>query len=52
MVHFKEVLHPRPIFVTDMHFSQKLQPIRNLITALEFPQLKWLLLYGSKYGKC
>ena len=22
----------------------------NLITALEFHQLKWLLIYGSKYG--
>ena len=47
-----------------MDFSQKLQHIgdkldmflignisRNLITALEFHSLKYLLIYGSKHGK-
>ena len=60
----KGVLHPWPIFWLFMHFFQKLQHIgdksdmflignipRNLITALEFHKLKWLMIYGSKHGK-
>ena len=61
---FKGVLHPRPVFWLFMHFSQKLQHIGskkdiflignipgNLLTALEFHKLKWLLIYSSKHEK-
>ena len=60
----KGVLHPWLISWLFMHFSQKLQHIgdkwdvfhigsipRNQITALEFHQLKWLLIHSSKHGK-
>ena len=60
LVVLKGVLHPWPVFGLFMHFSQKLQHtgikldmflIGNipgkLITALEFYQLKWLLIWES-----
>ena len=51
-------MSPLTNFVTVYAFSPKLQHIgthmfltgnilRNLITALEFPQLKWSLIYGN-----